>query len=96
MPDLPVYNLEIFFWCAWASGVCYLSRCGELKRRFNGREMEQALDKKPPANTTVSYSELLNSDAEHFVEHFLILSHKQNCELCLQTIIKSKNPSAVA
>jgi hypothetical protein len=35
---------------------------------FNGRGRE---DKKPSANTTVSYSELLNSDAEHFAEDFL-------------------------
>jgi hypothetical protein len=41
----------------WMSaGVCYRPVRRDLNRRFNGREMERAFDKKAPANTTVSYS----------------------------------------
>jgi hypothetical protein len=47
---------------------------------MNDREMEQTFDKKAPANTTVSYSELLNSgaslDADKLVINLLRLRIK--------------------
>jgi hypothetical protein len=61
-----VRNLEMFF-----RPESVIGRCGELKRRFNGREMEPVLDKKAPANMTISYSELLYLMQNFFVEHFV-------------------------